>query len=734
MQNFTTALKAEHIKKKGTGFYILAIILGGISPVISAIIAAFDDVKAPPTIPYNYYLEFTKGCLDPFAGFFFPLLIIITVSRITQLDHKNGGWQLMETQPVRKFSVYFSKFTVILIANLIAIASLIIVSHLCALILSFIIEIPKVATTGIAGGELLLIALRLFLAAIILTALQYCISVLMPSFIWSMLVGFFLLLLFLFLKGFEITPDWYPLEPLSKISAYKEGSDLGYWLTYSEYASLLIGIILLYIGFEWYRHKRFGRAFFGNAARAAKLALVLAVFGGLLAYALYPNRMEPHSRTVIAGKFESSETFSRIYVRDLFVNDTIAIIPVKDNSFHYVIQQGLPLDNYEFLFGNNMKGVAVLGDNDSLYMEIKKYGNNMKMKATGTRLAESTYTGAPTFSWSSVEYYLQENRLADNPKKFTTELTGEWKDAISTSSKFKTVDNYIPREDFLSNEKKIITLKYLNYWNAYLKTRDAMFPGEATPETAEIKEMKKTVPLNDAALLSKEAYFDYIRSGYIAENKDDIDENSKALKAIAKLQAGPFKDKMLYWQLSKSLRDASDKQERDQLVAQFAYSFKDKRYSSITLNTNRLIESMDKGRPAPIFEANTLDNEAFALADLKGKVVVIDVWATWCAPCREQSPYFEKLAIKYKDEPVQFVALSIDKRIDHWFVDAKSKSKSVLQLHTSEEEKFSDSYNLQGIPRFIFIDANGNFISANAPRPSEESFEKLLRESLGLKG
>ena len=73
MQNFITALKAEHIKKRGTGIYVLSAILGAVSPVLFTIISAFNDDKKSAVLPYNYFIQFIESCFDPFAGFFFPL-------------------------------------------------------------------------------------------------------------------------------------------------------------------------------------------------------------------------------------------------------------------------------------------------------------------------------------------------------------------------------------------------------------------------------------------------------------------------------------------------------------------------------------------------------------------------------------------------------------------------------------------------------------------------------------
>ncbi|PZR22782.1 MAG: hypothetical protein DI539_04630 [Flavobacterium psychrophilum] len=734
MQNYITALKAEHLKKKGTGIYVVAIILGAISPLIVGLIKLFDDPEMNEGgIPFNYYLKFIEETLDPFAGFFFPMLIIITVSRLTQLDHKYGGWQLMETQPIKKLSIYFSKFTVALITNIISIISLVVVGYLTAFLLSLTLDIPKHATTEFAFTEIFWLMARLFLASLLFTAFQYVLSVLMPSFIWSMLIGIFLLLTFLFLKGFSVdVPAWYPLETLDKISRYKKGSDLGYWVTYSEAVSFIVGIILLYIGFKWYKHKGIKNAFFSSGVRFAKFAAIVVVFGGLLIYIITPNRMVNHGKTVVSGSIEGNTPVQNVYVRDLFIKDTVAVIPVKDGKFHGVITKDIALDKYEVLYDDTAQDFIVLGNKDSVNIELKLFGQQLTSVKKGTRLAENNYSTKEDYSWSSISYYLDQNQFMDNPTFITEQLVDEWKDKMDESNKFKTVDNYVLREDFIEKDKKLTTIKYLNLWDSFVKKRAALYPKENTDESAEIKDMKKTVSLKDESLISSVEYFDYVMTQITADNKDDIDLNTKALLAINKLPAGSFKDKLLYRQLNKSIKDASNKDERNKLLEGYASTFNDKRYAAITLNNTKTIENLGEGKAAPLFTAMTLDRKEVSLESLKGKYVVIDVWATWCGPCRYQSPYFEKFALKYKNQPVQFVALSTDHRIDSWFIEAKSKSKSVLQLHANDAKKLGKDYNIQGIPRFILIDPQGNFVNSNMPFPDDLLFEKILRKALQL--
>lgn len=138
------------------------------------------------------------------------------------------------------------------------------------------------------------------------------------------------------------------------------------------------------------------------------------------------------------------------------------------------------------------------------------------------------------------------------------------------------------------------------------------------------------------------------------------------------------------------------------------------------------------GKPAPNFENyTTIDGSTFSLEQLKGKYAYIDIWATWCAPCKKEIPYLKELEKKFHDKPIQFVSISVDdtKDKEKWMEMVKEKELGGIQLFadSSWNSSFMTSLKVNSIPRFILLDPNGVIIAPNAARPSqEEKVEELL--------
>jgi len=162
----------------------------------------------------------------------------------------------------------------------------------------------------------------------------------------------------------------------------------------------------------------------------------------------------------------------------------------------------------------------------------------------------------------------------------------------------------------------------------------------------------------------------------------------------------------------------------DKLTAKISNTYETQRY---------LLTVLAKGKAAPKFvDLENFNGGKTSLDDLKGKYVYIDVWATWCGPCKGEIPFLKNIEKEYHDKNIEFVSLSIDREKDHetWKKMVVDKELSGIQLFASADQKkiLKNDYKITGIPRFILIDPAGNIVSAKAPRPSSASLKTLFDE------
>lgn len=707
----------------------MSALVGALFPLMTLLIILFRNVQQAKPFAYSFYLNFITESTIPFTDFFFPLLIIVLTSRVTQLDHRNGGWRLMELQPLAKSTIYFSKFSIVLISNAIAIGTLILSGLVMGWVTLRLTGIPVNAVLDIPYLALLQLAARLFVASLYVAVVQYVIAVLIPGFIWSVLVGFGGLLGGALLRSQGLNFDWYPYHILSR--DYSVRSDLGYWFTYTDGICLCMAILLLYIGFQWYRHKTLKRAFLSPPSRLLPLAAVWIVFGGVTTYLLVPKVSPPYKATVLAGEIDTSLPLHTLYVINPVLHDTLATIPVNENTFHHVLADDITDDYYVIIFDDYFGKQVYFGGTDSVYIKARLNEQANELTVTGTRLAENQLS-PPAQIRSIADHYLQQHTFLDNPAGFSTAIHQEWKKALRGRKRFKTVDGYTTHDDFNARIDKLLAVQYLNYWNTYRQNRLAAFPDENTELTPGMQEISARVSLTDEQLLGNESYMEYVIDHLTAANQADIGQDIKALEGINTLPEGDFRNRAFYWQLDKSLNSITDELERAALIDRYAGQISDGQLSGRLMQTYHRLQRLNAGAAAPVFQAMDLTGNTVSLGDLRGQHLLIDVWATWCAPCKKLSPLFEKLAIKYKDQPVRFLALSVDRDESKWRISAKNKSESVLQWRVLDNGAFGQEYRASVIPQFIFIDPDGRFVHAKMPLPSESAFEILLRNALGV--
>lgn len=126
------------------------------------------------------------------------------------------------------------------------------------------------------------------------------------------------------------------------------------------------------------------------------------------------------------------------------------------------------------------------------------------------------------------------------------------------------------------------------------------------------------------------------------------------------------------------------------------------------------------------------DGKMVSLSDFKGKVVVVDVWATWCAPCRKELPHLKKLEEEMKGTDVVFIGVSLDEAKDRekWKKFIVEEQLPGVQLFASGWSHIAKAYKITGIPRFMVFDRDGKIVAIKAPRPSDEALKRLLEAEL----
>ncbi|HEY5326471.1 MAG TPA: TlpA disulfide reductase family protein [Mucilaginibacter sp.] len=136
------------------------------------------------------------------------------------------------------------------------------------------------------------------------------------------------------------------------------------------------------------------------------------------------------------------------------------------------------------------------------------------------------------------------------------------------------------------------------------------------------------------------------------------------------------------------------------------------------------------GNTAQAFSLIDNKGNTHTLADFKGKVVLIDFWASSCAPCREETPYLNKLYKKYQtDSQVQFVSIAVRDKKDAWQQALHQDKPEWLQLFDGEGK--TSHYFTNAIPKFVLIDKAGLIVNLDAPEPSNgNALETLIKIEL----
>lgn len=275
-----------------------------------------------------------------------------------------------------------------------------------------------------------------------------------------------------------------------------------------------------------------------------------------------------------------------------------------------------------------------------------------------------------------------------------------WRDSLPVSLK-KAVDE-IPLDTAILLNNRLI--EYSIVMDKYVQLK-FLYPFWAGKSSAEIEASTNYLSVTIDSAIRKGDYPSSIRELLLARNIN-------------------------YWLVSDGITKSIDS-----LYTSFKKDYSASPYLTPLEGTYQKWSALLPGKPAPDFAGITPDGKSVSLHDLKGKIVYMDVWATWCGPCREELPYSKKIQQKFEgNDQVVFLYVSIDNDQDAWkkMVSADKEFKGLHMNLTSEDPKQSmlTAYMVSGVPHYVLIDGEGKIAQSKASRPSSGKVQDEIRALL----
>jgi len=143
-----------------------------------------------------------------------------------------------------------------------------------------------------------------------------------------------------------------------------------------------------------------------------------------------------------------------------------------------------------------------------------------------------------------------------------------------------------------------------------------------------------------------------------------------------------------------------------------------------------ILKKVEIGQAAPDFTLDTPEGTPLSLSSLKGKVVVIDFWASWCGPCRRENPHMVELYKELSPKGVEFLGVSLDKKKEDWL--KAIEKDGLIWKHVSDLKYWNSAaaklYGVNGIPCTYLIDQNGIIVAKKVFGDElKAEIEKLLK-------
>lgn len=717
LNNLRLATRTEWIKIKGLGLIYAGAGLAIVIPLLGFMAKIFG-----PRIPglqktsISLFEDALSNDTGVFAKFFIILFIVVATNRICQIDHKNGGWLLMETQPVRKLNIYLAKYLNIVFLTFISIFFFFFFTVLFTALGQWLFGETE-AKWALSFTWLLQNFLKLFISSLGISGFMLFVSMILQGYIWPFLIG--ILGLVLNLVSF-IRKEYYPFSPLhtEQLAFTPDIRSLNTFLGFSEVLSIFWTLTFILIGYLWYSQKSFKRAFVFNAKVRLRTLLILVILGGVYYAIQKPKQVTPLAATSLSGKFEGADLPKELHLIEPEFHQTVATIPLVDGEFTWNSSSELLPGFYRLVSDDRSVNIQLfLGKGDFYKLELFRGPSGDISFAKTNRKAELELQNMQ-FALE-ISYFKQ--LFQDKPLQYYKEMNKAWKRSVQKLKSYRTAENYTVADDFVLFKRQDMAVNFLKAANSFYRSN----AGEEKAYKELVAQLEKELENPSELTLANPNYLAFKINSFAP---DGSNADSAAWAGVTALEKGRMKDKLLSYQIAASMEKLPDFQARQQLIDQYSGAFSDPRYTTKLEQVLSEQQVSLKGLPFPDISFRDVDHEPKTIKDFKGKYVVIELWSRESESSR--AIFKETAARHYWYRNLAFASVNVDFDEETWKNYEHKESYNLQEYWLHEGAAFVQEAQIRKLPHYILVDDKGFIHDFNAPAPGKPEFNALLKSVL----
>jgi thiol-disulfide isomerase/thioredoxin len=401
-------------------------------------------------------------------------------------------------------------------------------------------------------------------------------------------------------------------------------------------------------------------------------------------------------------------------------------------SFQFPVPEGyfLPV---ELKYGPHIADL-LLHSGDSLFMTVTEAHFDTSIRYKGRGSAVQNFVAAHTIEKGRINQYANKLRadIDQEPSAFLTAIGNDYSDEIA----------------FMKSHKSGLPNSFISFWDAYHKYYNYFFTEQypAIHEMIKIKRYTDTIPgenyaivkslpyaFNDS-LINLPPYLLYLTGVYEAKLKGsglnflpkDTAKKREFIDSMYTLAYEQMPDKTAEYFIAQSLyggvRYQSVERTHD-LYGRFKKRWPNSEYHTLLSKQIAIAERLAPGQPAPDIDITTAQGKHMKLSDLKGKVVYLGFWATWCRECVGEMITEKKTKEMLVNKPVEFVYVSLENDTTSSLrIARKYKIEGIFHFtEGSWQSEEAQQYGVQGMPAYFLIDKNGNIATPTPPTPMQST-------------